>query len=91
MQAFFYFFSIFLKWAYKWDWAAIIAYFGIAEWLNQYVVGKIGLELGLYLLCFSSNPQNVMGPALADLELCRHRHNTTSESPLREQNNSECF
>ena len=26
------------------------AYFGMRKWLNQYVAGKIGLELGLYVI-----------------------------------------
>jgi len=47
MQAFFYFFVIFEKWPQRWDWVAIIAYFGMTEWLNHYVVGKIGFEFGI--------------------------------------------
>ena len=47
MQASFYFFVIFEKWSQRWDWVAIIAYFGMTEWLNHYVVGKIGFEFGV--------------------------------------------
>jgi len=46
MQAFFHLFVIFEKWSQRWDWVAIIAYFRMTEWLNHYVVGKIGFEVG---------------------------------------------